>query len=70
MVNLQNMSNEQEVESIKTEKQKEDKINMMEEWFNAIQSQMQWLIGTLGTCTKQVKIHSQNICFIAKYTSN
>ena len=42
-------------ETLQNEKQKEDKINMMEEQFNAIQSQMQSLITTLGNMDEASK---------------
>jgi hypothetical protein len=48
------MNNEQETELIQTEKQKEDKINIMEERFKAIQSQMQLLI-TMGNMDEASK---------------
>jgi len=60
------MSNEQEVESIETGKQKEDKMNMMEERFNAIQPWMLSLITHCETRTKQVNTHLQNICLIVQ----
>jgi hypothetical protein len=42
-------------QTLQNEKQKEDKINMMEERFNAIQSQMQSLISTLGNMEEASK---------------
>jgi hypothetical protein len=42
-------------ETLQNEKQKEDKLNMMEERFNAIQSQMQSLITTLGNMDEASK---------------
>ncbi len=42
-------------ETLQNEKQKEDKINIMEERFGAIQSQLQMLIATLGNMDEASK---------------
>ena len=42
-------------EALESQKEKEDKLTIMEERFNAIQSQMQNLITTLGSMEQSEK---------------
>jgi len=40
-------------ETLESEKQKEDKLSIMEKQFNSMQSQMQSLVSTLSKLTEQ-----------------
>jgi hypothetical protein len=45
-------------ETLESEKQKEDKLSMMEKQFNAMQSQMQSLVSTLSKLTEQGQVNA------------
>ncbi len=45
-------------ETLDSEKQKEDKLSIMEKQFNAMQSQMQSLVSTLSKLTEQGQVNT------------